>query len=148
MELPTAAVKAVTRQGVAKGALATGACVSPWATLLDDYANRYRCAAYEVLYTLHLDPCGNVLFRNVAGSGSPERIAFPIRSIVADALQRDTRSLVLAHNHPSGNPAPSRDDLDQTRLLARILQPLGIRIDDHVIFARDRSFSFHAHGLV
>lgn len=79
---------------------------------------------------------------------SPSSIQVPLRTLVRDALDRDAMSIVIAHNHPSGNPQPSSADRDFTHRLWSILKPLSIRIDDHFIFARGRAFSFRAAGLL
>jgi DNA repair protein RadC len=52
------------------------------------------------------------------------------------------------HNHPSGDPQPSQSDIKQTRDIARILSPLGVHIDDHLIIAGDQQFSFREAGLL
>lgn len=79
---------------------------------------------------------------------SPSTIQVPLRTLVRDALNRDAMSIVIAHNHPSGNPQPSIADRDFTHQLWCILKPLSIRVDDHFIFAREGAFSFRAAGLL
>ena len=78
----------------------------------------------------------------------PDRIELPIRAIVADVLALDALAVVMAHNHPSGDPTPSTADREVTRMLARTLAPLGVRLIDHLVLARDGSTSFCALGLL
>lgn len=72
----------------------------------------------------------------------------PLRAIVRAALERDAVGLVVAHNHPSGDPGPSAEDIDATRTLAEIGARLGIRLHDHLIFAGKACSSFRALGLL
>jgi DNA repair protein RadC len=72
----------------------------------------------------------------------------PIRAIVAAALERGTKGLVIAHNHPSGDPRPSRADVDATRRLADTAANLGMRLYDHLIFAGGERLSFRELGLL
>ena len=80
--------------------------------------------------------------------GATDRIALPIRDIVTVALSAGSKAIVLAHNHPSGDTAPTPADLDGTRALALALKPLGIRVRDHLIFAGTGWESFRARGLL
>ena len=67
-----------------------------------------------------------IALERVSGSG-PTRAALPLRAIFAAALRHDAAGLVIAHNHPSGDPAPSRADIEATRRLAETAAALGIR---------------------
>lgn len=101
----------------------------------------------EQLFAAHL----NKRFGLVAttGSGWAERDAteLPIRAIVRDALNHDVRLMLLVHNHPSGDPTPSRADIEVTRMLVDMLRPLAIRLHDHIIIARGgASTGFRAKG--
>lgn len=105
-------------------------------------------AAEERLCIAHLTAARRLIGVQICSSGRAETIALPIRDIVADALRRGSRGLVLAHNHPGGNPAPSTADLEATRQLARVVAPLGIRLWDHLILAGGRWQSLRALALV
>lgn len=83
-----------------------------------------------------------------ARSESPDMLDLPIREIVRDALAFDARGVVIAHNHPGGDPTPSRADRDVTRRLARALDPLGIRLLDHLVIAERGAVSFRRLGLL
>jgi DNA repair protein RadC len=75
-------------------------------------------------------------------------VLVPVRKIAHEALNLNAHSIMLMHNHPSGDPKPSQEDIKQTRDIARILSPLGIFIDDHLIVAGDHQFSFRKAGLL
>jgi DNA repair protein RadC len=81
-------------------------------------------------------------------SDCADSVTIPIRKITYDALNLDARSIIMMHNHPSGDPRPSRCDIEQTREVARILHPLGVHIDDHLIVAGEQQFSFREAGLL
>jgi DNA repair protein RadC len=77
-----------------------------------------------------------------------DAVSVPVRKITHDALNMNAHSIILMHNHPSGDPKPSQSDIKQTRDIARILSPLGVDIDDHLIIAGDLQFSFREAGLL
>lgn len=81
-------------------------------------------------------------------SDRADAVSVHIRKITQDVLNLNANSIILMHNHPSGNPSPSQSDIKQTRDIARILSPLGIHIDDHLIIAGDHQFSFREAGLL
>jgi len=83
-----------------------------------------------------------------AGTGSLDRIELPIRAIVADVLALDAFAVVMAHNHPSGDPTPSAADREATHMLVRALDPLGVRLIDHLVVATGGTTSFRLLGLL
>jgi DNA repair protein RadC len=70
------------------------------------------------------------------------------REIFAQAISDLAVSIVVSHNHPSGDPAPSKQDIDTTQQLIAAGQILGIDVDDHIIVAGGRHFSFVENGLM
>jgi DNA repair protein RadC len=68
--------------------------------------------------------------------------------VVEAALRHKAAAVLLAHNHPSGQLKPSRNDILITNTLVSVLVPLGIRVLDHVIVAGKRSMSMAAEGLI
>jgi DNA repair protein RadC len=80
--------------------------------------------------------------------GEATRVIVPMRRILADALRLETAGLMLSHNHPSGDPAPSRADIAATNLLARAAAALGIRVHDHIVSGDGQSISFRSLGLL
>lgn len=110
--------------------------------------HHFRHAPGERLAVLHLGPGRRMLACDESAFAPGDSVALPIREIIAAALRRDTRGLVLAHNHPSGNPGPSAADIAATRALARVAASLGIRVHDHLIFAGGDCRSLRALGLL
>lgn len=70
----------------------------------------------------------------------------PIRQIVSEALRLDAPRVLVAHNHPSGDPTPSADDLAATRKLFDVLKALEIELVDHLILAGEAYISLRALG--
>ena len=70
------------------------------------------------------------------------------REVVKRALENDASALVLVHNHPSGNPSPSQDDLTITKKLKDAVKTIDIYIHDHLIIAGNDIYSFADHGLI
>ena len=103
--------------------------------------------AEEAVAVLHLDADRRVLavmqFDGEAGSAG-----LPFRAIVEEALRLGSAALVLAHNHPAGTLAPSEEDLAVTRRLAQVVETLGIRLHDHLIFAGEDCLSLRGLGLL
>jgi DNA repair protein RadC len=64
------------------------------------------------------------------------------------ALLEDAAAMILYHNHPSGDPAPSSEDLDFTRRLKKAAEMVGVRLVDHVVVAREGSVSLRERGLL
>lgn len=116
------------------------ACAAFFEPLLD-------WSAGECVVAVHLDGRGRVLGTSSASGTRPDKIDLPIRQIVGDALRHDACALILAHTHPGGDPTPSSDDVEATRMLDQALRALGIRLYDHLIFTPggDRS-SFRRLG--
>ena len=102
----------------------------------------------EILRVLHLDARGVLVGVTEYSDGLPSQISVPVRRIVADALACEAMTLILSHNHPRGDPQPSRADIAATNHLVRIVSALGIRVHDHIVTGKGRDFSFRAAGLL
>ena len=76
-----------------------------------------------------------------------EAPAYP-REVVKRALELSASAIILVHNHPSGDPAPSRADIDMTHQIVSAAKPLGIAIHDHLIVGRQGHASFRALKLL
>lgn len=59
------------------------------------------------------------------------------REVVKRALELSATAIILVHNHPSGDPTPSRADIDMTKLIVETAKPLGIAVHDHIIIGKD-----------
>lgn len=116
---------------------------------LSPYLARHMALlAHEQFRTLYLDQAGEKIVEEKAWSGSATEVDVPVPEIFRTAIALDAGSLIFAHNHPSGDPHPSRQDVDLTRTLSRICRQLEIPLYDHIIVGRNRSFSFREQGLL
>jgi DNA repair protein RadC len=112
------------------------------------FAGELGKLASEELRVAHLDEEGQVLGLSAGAGGDPAKVDLPVREIVRDALALGARALLLAHNHPSGDPTPSSADKAATRRLADAAKSLDIRLLDHLIFAGAHCRSFREMGLL
>lgn len=102
----------------------------------------------ERLRVLFLNSSNRLLFDETLAEGSVSEAPVYPREIMRRALEVGATALILAHNHPSGDPTPSRSDIDATRRIAIAARSLDICIHDHVIVARSGWSSFRALGLL
>lgn len=111
-----------------------------------------RPAAGEQLWVAQLDAGGRLLALD-RHEGEPAAIDLPLRAILADALAHDSAGVMIAHDHPGGDPAPSPADRRGTRRLADALAAIEVVLVDHLITARDedgrrRWHSFRREGML
>jgi DNA repair protein RadC len=101
----------------------------------------------ESLWVAHVDEESRCLHLS-RHSGDETGAEFPLRSIIADAAELGTAGIVLAHNHPSGDPRPSDSDCRCTRRLATAAEALDCTVLDHLVFAGTQCTSFRQIGLL
>ena len=91
----------------------------------------------------------NIMIRDEAmGRGTVNAAPVYPREIVKRALELGASSVILVHNHPSGDPSPSRDDIAMTKAIIDGGRPLGLSVHDHVIIGKTGHASFRALGLI
>lgn len=102
----------------------------------------------ERLYVAHLDETRQLLGLRIRFAPDHGAVEFPVRGIIADAIALGSASVILAHNHPSGDPTPSATDIDSTRSLVRAARPIGLAVRDHLVFGGGAFVSFRERGLL
>ena len=70
------------------------------------------------------------------------------REVYTAALELRAAALIFVHNHPSGDPAPSPEDLGITKRLKEVGEIMGIRVLDHIVLGRDQHYSFSDRGIL
>ena len=95
--------------------------------------DRFRGATEEKALLVCLDGSRRILGAVWLAAGGREQVELPVRAAIAQAVRFKARSAVLAHNHPSGNILPSREDIQATAELARGMYLIGARLLDHII---------------
>lgn len=102
----------------------------------------------ERVGALLLDARNRLLYDREIVRGSLESASVVPRDVLRRCLLDDAAAFVLYHNHPSGDPTPSRDDVDFTRALAAATRQVGIRFLDHVVVGREGCVSLAQRGLL
>lgn len=137
-----AAVAYLADRSDGRSALSTPALVA-------DYC-RMRLAGEprEVVAAILLDSKNRVEKTVILHEGTVDRSTVFPREVAACALAARATGVILAHNHPSGSPEPSRDDQAVTRELKQALGAIGVRMLDHLIVGREGYYSFQEAGLI
>lgn len=102
----------------------------------------------EQFRVLFLDNRNRLVSDEVLGHGTINHAPVYPREIARRALELHAASIILAHNHPSGDPTPSRDDIAMTGEIKRAVEALRITVHDHLIIAGERWLSFRQEGLL
>ena len=112
------------------------------------FARIERCVqTTESLWIAHLDQyCLCMHLQTFAGDCAS--VAFPIRAVIGAILEHDSSAVLLAHNHPSGNPTPSDSDRRVTRRFVLVAEALECRVLDHLILAGPQFTSFRELGFL
>ncbi|NLS25753.1 hypothetical protein S2M10_07250 [Sphingomonas sp. S2M10] len=103
-------------------------------------------APMEVAAFAYLARDGRLLGMRHMHGVEVDAVDVPVRRVVADALAFDAAAVLMAHNHPSGDPWPSPADRDATRRLLLALGPVDVRLVDHLVLAGGCTASFRALG--
>ncbi len=111
-------------------------------------APEIRGETQEVVALMLRDVKGRIFHHEILGKGTLNGVIVHPREVFNRALQRHAYSIVLAHNHPSGDPTPSQADLEVTRLLVSSGRLLGIPLDDHLIIGRVSYISLWEEGKI
>lgn len=102
----------------------------------------------EHLRVLFLDKKNKLITDEVQQKGTVDHTPAYPREIIKRALNLGASALILVHNHPSGDPSPSRADVQLTDTVAEAATTMGISLHDHVIIAKTAHYSFRAEGLI
>ena len=101
----------------------------------------------ETLFVAYLDRTAHCIHVS-RHDGDTGDVAWPLRAILLEAAGRDAAGLIVAHNHPSGDSAPSASDRDATRRLAASADAINLTLVDHLVFAGEECVSFRRMGLL
>lgn len=112
------------------------------------YLKFIRAKKQEYVLCLSLDSGSRLIARRVVTIGTLTSSLIHPREVFAAPLKDRAASVVIAHNHPSGDANPSRADIAVTQQLVAAGQILGVAMRDHLIVTRDTSYSFRGSGLL
>ena len=116
--------------------------------VIDYLKHNLRDKSREVFLVIYLNGRNQILNMEELFEGTLSTSAVYPREVVKRALVNDAAALVFVHNHPSGNPNPSQDDLTITKKLKEAALAIDVSVHDHLIIAVNDVYSFADHGLI
>jgi DNA repair protein RadC len=122
--------------------------LSSWNEVLDYLRAAQSYEHREQFRVLFLDKRNHLIADEVQQQGTVDHTPVYVREVVKRALELSATAIVLVHNHPSGDPAPSRLDIDMTKQIVAAAGSLGIAVHDHIIVGRDGHASVKALRLI
>src|SRR5207237_548267 len=131
-----------------RGAVKKRPVLSSWNAVLDYCRTAMAFAEKEQLRVLFLDKRNQVIADEVQQTGTVDHTPVYPREVVKRALELSATAIILVHNHPSGDPSPSRADIEMTQAIVEVAKPLGIAVHDHIIVGRDGHASLRGMKLI
>jgi DNA repair protein RadC len=122
--------------------------LNSWQRLMDYLTAVLAREKVEHFRVLYLDTRNRLIADEGQGRGTVNMTPVYPREIVRRALELNATALILVHNHPSGDPTPSAQDITMTRAIHAAAQPLSVMVHDHVIIGNGRWVSFRKEGLL
>lgn len=146
-----AALKSVSlaARRMLRGKVENRPVLGSWQALLDYLAADMGDLTRERVRVLYLNAQNRLIHDEIAAQGTIDEAAIHPREIIRKAFDVGATALILVHNHPSGNPEPSRADIAITRRIAEAGQHLGVTVHDHIIVGGGgQHASLRAKGLI
>ncbi|HZQ12220.1 MAG TPA: DNA repair protein RadC [Pseudolabrys sp.] len=122
--------------------------LSSWSSVLDYCRTSMAFADKEQFRVLFLDKRNQLIADEVQQTGTVDHTPVYPREVVKRALELSATALILVHNHPSGDPTPSRADIQMTQSIVEVARPLGIAVHDHIIVGKEGHASFKGLRLI
>lgn len=122
--------------------------LTSWQSLLDYLRADMAHLGIERVRVLYLNTKNMLIRDEVLSEGSVDQATVHVREVIRRALDLHAAALVLVHNHPSGDPSPSRADIQLTRDIIDTAKRLGIAVHDHVIIGQHGHYSMRSQGLI
>ena len=139
---------ALAARRMARGAVQNRPVLGSWQALLDYLNIDMAHLTHERVRGLYLDTRNRLILDHLLSEGSIDEAAIHPREVIRKAFDVGATALILVHNHPSGNPEPSRADITITARIAEAGRLLGVTVHDHVIIGREGNVSLRAKGLL
>jgi DNA repair protein RadC len=122
--------------------------LSSWSAVLDYCRTAQAFEDREQFRVLFLDKRNQVIADEVQQTGTVDHTPVYPREVVKRALELSATAIILVHNHPSGDPTPSRADIQMTQQIIAVAQPLGVSVHDHIIVGKDGHSSLKGLKLI
>ncbi|HEY3917882.1 MAG TPA: DNA repair protein RadC [Stellaceae bacterium] len=148
---PTIAALVVVREAAARmlrAAIADKPVISHWQALVDYCTAKIGFAAAEEFHLLFLDRKNALIADERQQQGTVDQAPVYPRQVVKRALELNASAIIMVHNHPSGDPTPSRADIEMTKQVREAAKAVGIALHDHLVIGRDKHASFKNLGLI
>lgn len=133
---------------LARGKIEARQTLSSFIDVLDYCRTAMAYADREEFRVLFLDKRNALIADEVQGVGTIDHTPVYPREIIRRALELGASALILAHNHPSGDPTPSAADIRMTKDIVAIAEPFGIAVHDHLIVGKHGQTSFRGQKLI
>lgn len=128
--------------------LATGNALNSPSAVRDYLRLKMQSLPHEVFVAMFLDAQNRVIETEELFRGTLTQTSVYPREVVKRALELSATALILVHNHPSGDPTPSRADIQMTQAIIDVAKPLGISVHDHIIVGKEGHASFKGLKLI
>ena len=122
--------------------------LSSWSSVIDYCTAVMAHEKIEQFRILFLDKKNKLILDEVQQKGTVDHTPVYPREVIKRALEVGASALILVHNHPSGDPTPSRADIDMTKTIIESAAPMGIMIHDHIIIGKDGHVSMKGLQLI
>ncbi|HBK07041.1 MAG TPA: hypothetical protein DDZ81_14540 [Acetobacteraceae bacterium] len=122
--------------------------LSTWDKLTDYLTAAMGHERVEQFRVLFMDSRNRLLADEIQGVGTINHAPAYPREVVRRCLELHASAVILAHNHPSGEPAPSREDIALTAEIVRVAGGMGIAVHDHIVIGRGKWLSFRSEKLL
>ncbi|MEQ1952510.1 RadC family protein [Mesorhizobium yinganensis] len=129
-------VVAAAAQRMARGEIKGREILSSWTQVIDYCRAAMAFEDREQFRILFLDKKNALIADEVQQTGTVDHTPVYPREVVRRALELSATAVILVHNHPSGDPTPSRADIDMTKTIIASAKPLGISVHDHIIIGK------------
>jgi DNA repair protein RadC len=133
---------------LAKGQVMQRQVLSSWSAVLDYCRASMGFAPNEQFRVLFLDKKNQLIADEVQQKGTVDHTPVYPREVIKRALELAASAIILVHNHPSGDPAPSKADIDMTRRIIEAGEKLNVTVHDHIIVGRNGHASFRGLKLL
>jgi DNA repair protein RadC len=133
---------------LARGQVKKRPVLSSWSAVLDYCRTTMAFADKEQFKIIFLDKRNQVIADEVQQTGTVDHTPVYPREVVKRALELSATAIILVHNHPSGDPTPSRADIQMTQSIIEIAKPLGISVHDHIIVGKEGHASLKGLKLI
>ncbi len=145
--LDLAALHEVARR-VAREPAVKRPVISSWTALLAYVRVALQHEPREQFRVLYLDKKNQLILDEIQNRGTVDHAPVYPREVVRRGLEVSAASMILVHNHPSGDPTPSRADIEMTKQVVLAAKALGVEVHDHLIVGREGVASFKSLGLM